>query len=67
MKKQEQEYQIVEEQIKFCGEIIKYKRLIRPEGVSLANCSKNIERNIKENHKALRLSMQESDKDVLCN
>ena len=65
MKKQEQEYQIVEEQIEFCGEIIKYKRLIRP-GVSLANCSKNIEKNIKENHKALKLSMQESDKDVFC-
>ena len=53
------------ETIDFCGEKIGYYVLIRNSDESIAKCNNHIEPSVKENHKVLRLSNQESDRDII--
>ena len=60
---QEKDFEIVEQEFVMFGKKVKIRRLVR-NNKTLASCNKNIEPNIKDNHKALRLSMQEADEKV---
>ena len=60
---QEKDFEIVEQEFVMFGKRVKIRRLVR-NNKTLASCNKNIEPNIKDNHKALRLSMQEADEKV---
>ena len=60
---QEKDFEIVEQEFVMFGKRVKIRRLVR-NNKTLASCNKNIEPNIKDNHKALRLSMQEANEKV---
>ena len=63
----EKDFEILEEEFVIFGEKVKIRRLVRKNNKTLASCNKNIEPAMKENHKALRLSMQELNEKVYWN
>ena len=56
---------LVRETMTIWGDKVGYYRLIRNSDISIADCNKNIEPNMKDNHKALRLSKQQSNEDII--
>ena len=61
---EEKDFEIVEDEFVMFGEKVKIRKIVRKGNQTLASCNKHIEPNTKDNHKALRLSMQEADEKV---
>lgn len=60
-----EEYILIEQKFKIFGEVTKHCSVIWKDRESIARCNKNIEKNIKENHRVLNLSMQLANEDVI--
>lgn len=61
---EEKNFEIVEKEFVLFGKKTKIRKIVRKNKKTLASCNKNIGPFIKENHKALRLSMQEANEKV---